>query len=502
MINNKVFVLGDSRTGTSSLNAYLMALGINSKHYYVKESEQTSPDHENRTSNLTKLLNYIDSSEYNGFTDYPTRLYYKELYESYPDSFFILTVRENTERWLNSMLGYFPKFGMELNKKQIIHNYEKINNDISVFFGNNSAKFLVVNIDDCDDLNSNKIKLFLGIKSSAVIGKENTTEDIDVEDVSKRKILYRYSGDDWVSYLESVCQPYKTLLSEKGWIYLINDSNDFYRWAYGINEWDESHISKVNEVFSSRLKCLADKGGVYLKYITPEKNVIYNEFLPHIFNDKRLSNTRPAKLLGAVEGVHYLDKYLTSLKGWGNLYFRGDSHVNWLGAYYIYRHVLSECSKKGLNVGAAIVIDDLKPIIADYRGDLYEQVSNNQKTDIRGVWGDFNKKDSLSYEIAYKAPQRFDVLQAPEDYINKYGESREVIVTEILDSKLPTAVVFRDSTCDFIQPLISNHFKRVVYIWHKGNVYSDVIEKEKPDVVLHFMAERFVSNYFARESFS
>lgn len=43
-----IFVLGDSRTGTSSLGSYLSALGFPSKHYYVNEADQISPDHENR----------------------------------------------------------------------------------------------------------------------------------------------------------------------------------------------------------------------------------------------------------------------------------------------------------------------------------------------------------------------------------------------------------------------------------------------------------------------
>ena len=106
-MSKKIFVLGDSRTGTSSLGSYLAALGFRSKHYFVKESKQSSPDHENRKNNWQNLYEYIDGSGYSAFSDYPTRLYYKEIYNCFSDAYFILTVRSSTDRWLKSMVSYF-----------------------------------------------------------------------------------------------------------------------------------------------------------------------------------------------------------------------------------------------------------------------------------------------------------------------------------------------------------------------------------------------------------
>ena len=493
-----VFILGDSRTGTSSLNAFLNALGISSKHYYVKEASQVSPDHENREINLLNLIKFVKNSGYSGFTDYPTRLYYKELYEAFPNAYFILSVRESTQTWLKSMKTYFPKFGIDINENSVVRNYEDINKKILHFFKNNK-RFLLVNIDDDDVENSIKIKNLLGVPSDIIIGRENTSEDVDVNDVSRRKTLFKSESSDWIKYVEESCQPSKTLLSEKGWLYLINDTNEFYSWSYGTKSWNLKQKDQVAEIFKIRQEKLSELGSKYIKIITPEKSIVYPEYLPHIFNGKDVSVDRPAKICSGLSPcVHYLDKYLTSLKGFARSYFKGDSHINWHGAYFIYRYIIGELNKQGLALGSAIEQSELIVSLANYKGDLYNQALEAQLTDIHGVWGPFNLDDSLGYEINLQPKIEFSYLEPPHEYVEKFGQDREVIVTS-LDKNLPTAVVFRDSTCDFLVPYLSNHFSKVTYIWHKGNVYEDILRKERPDVVINMMAERFVSNYYSRK---
>ena len=176
-MDNKVFILGDSRTGTTSVNSFLCDLNIPSKHYFVKEANQLYPDVENRSSNLKELLKYINNSGYQGFSDYPTRLYFKELHEAYPDAYFILTTRKSEEVWLKSMFSYFKNFNIKLNKKEILTNYCLFNNDIEIYFGNSSNKFLSIAIDGSNSMNSKKIKELLGIKSLITIPHQNRLSD-------------------------------------------------------------------------------------------------------------------------------------------------------------------------------------------------------------------------------------------------------------------------------------------------------------------------------------
>jgi hypothetical protein len=80
---SKVFGIGLSRTGTTSLHEALKVLGFKSIHY------PPAP-------NLHQLLKYFDAA-----SDTPIAAKYKELDSCYPNSKFILTVRER-EAWLRS----------------------------------------------------------------------------------------------------------------------------------------------------------------------------------------------------------------------------------------------------------------------------------------------------------------------------------------------------------------------------------------------------------------
>ena len=108
MKDKRIFVFGDSRTGTMSLHKYFLALGIKSIHYFEKIIDVK----DNRLSYFEKwkkVKEFISSSGFMAFSDYPTRIFYKEIYESFPSSYFILTHRKSVETWKNSIGKVFYK---------------------------------------------------------------------------------------------------------------------------------------------------------------------------------------------------------------------------------------------------------------------------------------------------------------------------------------------------------------------------------------------------------
>ena len=91
----KVFGIGLSRTGTSSLNEALNLLGLNAKHFPKMISLQGQWR--------------IDSTEitnHDALTDTPVTNEYQRLDQLYPGSKFILTIRDKTG-WLESCRKYF-----------------------------------------------------------------------------------------------------------------------------------------------------------------------------------------------------------------------------------------------------------------------------------------------------------------------------------------------------------------------------------------------------------
>ena len=52
--------------------------------------------------------------------------------------------------------------------------------------------------------------------------------------------------------------------------------------------------------------------------------------------------------------------------------------------------------------------------------------------------------------------------------------------------------MFRDSFANALIPFLSESFDRIVYVW-QPDVHPQVVQIEKPDVVIHEIAERFLA---------
>lgn len=89
-----VFGIGLSRTGTVSLNSALNELGIISKHFIFYPMSTNIP------------YIYLALKEAFAATDIPISANYKKIDKLYPNSKFILTIRE-IESWLTSCKNYF-----------------------------------------------------------------------------------------------------------------------------------------------------------------------------------------------------------------------------------------------------------------------------------------------------------------------------------------------------------------------------------------------------------
>lgn len=93
-----IFGVGLSRTGTRSLNSALQMLGFNTVHYPTDPI--TCREIANGQFDLTLLKHY------DGITDITVAPYYAQLDKMYPNSKFILTVREKNG-WLNSCKNHW-----------------------------------------------------------------------------------------------------------------------------------------------------------------------------------------------------------------------------------------------------------------------------------------------------------------------------------------------------------------------------------------------------------
>lgn len=502
-MSTKIFILGDSRTGTTTLHKFMKIAGFRSIHYFFEESGVHEPAHEDYENNWKKMKEFIDNSGFDVFSDYPLRTFYKDLFETYPDSIFILSVRKDVETWKKSMIGYFSKRHIELDVDidTLARSYYEANEEIRRIAKETRAKFCEICIDDSSEENGGRLSEFLELKTPLQLGWENKTEAYDNKLWSKRVSVFNTSSENVLDYVKRSSFPSKAMLSEHGWVYLINDGSEFMDCAFGDVGWDPSIVSRACTVLAKRRDLLNAKGSEYMKIVVPEKATIYPEFLPKIFKGAQPKADRPANQIASrgLDSFLFLEETLKDAKSLGQLYFRGDSHTNWFGAYFVYHAIISrmnEILKKNRCVKKSpLPLSELQPFLKAYGGDLYTQLDDEMKSYFGRAWKSLNLGDELEYTVGLKISDHVRTARPahvePEIADKIMGRETFRFVND--DQSLPKAVIFRDSTSQFIVDLLAEHFSSSLFIWHKGLVYEDIIEREKPDIVLHIMAERFLS---------
>lgn len=302
-----------------------------------------------------------------------------------------------------------------------------------------------------------------------------------------------------LSALKAAQNGVRGLLSGGGWSFLINDTNDFLSWQLGVNRWSAGERAAVRKMMAERARAL---GVPYVMLITPEKSVAYREWLPEDLSRLRDAPDRPAKYLAThFPEVIYPTDYLEKMKRHGFLYYRSDTHVNWLGSFLLYRHLIDAINARGINVGTGIPLNSLLPSLAGWEGDVMSQ-SPEASAEELSLWKPMYLNEAL---VQYTLPERGRKASrlAEPDVFRIDRPERETIVTINADSSLPRALVFRDSTATLMVDLLAEHFSRAVFVWpavDDPDKIESMARQEKPDLVLHLKAERFVSAYSEMES--
>jgi Sulfotransferase domain len=172
----KVFVLGESRTGTTSVHEYLTRCGLKAVHYFVPQCGVAEPIHKHRAANWPKVENFIETSGYDAFSDYPIRLFHRELTGSFPDAFYILTVRRDFTQWRESMNAILNETSDNFDLLQAY--YLCYNEEIRCNCTDLGLRFLELTIEDDADCNARTLSDFLGLDYHGPLLRLNTTEEL------------------------------------------------------------------------------------------------------------------------------------------------------------------------------------------------------------------------------------------------------------------------------------------------------------------------------------
>lgn len=168
----KVFIIGFHKTGTSTLGKALQILG-----YTVCGSLKEAYDYDLNKDVKSYILEKAKPllNTYDSFQDTPWFLIYKELYQLYPDAYFILTKRSE-KRWIKSVQKHFGDqkfkyhdyiYGTNNSIKDesiYLKRYQNHNLEVELFFEGKS-NFLIF---DIENSNWETLVSFLGARKPLV----------------------------------------------------------------------------------------------------------------------------------------------------------------------------------------------------------------------------------------------------------------------------------------------------------------------------------------------
>jgi len=286
------------------------------------------------------------------------------------------------------------------------------------------------------------------------------------------------------------------LIGKEEWLFLCHDSNGCIEQYMGLLRLNDAALNNYREMYRIRQEFLRSRNVGYILAIVPGKETLYPEFLP----DSVQKGMQPSVLSQFVEAVlPVLDKPILDLlpilqesKQQGQLCYKHDSHWNYLGAFAAASAILGQ-------------IRLMFPNVPDLKIDKFRLVYGLENG------GDLGRKERLDYVDGKYIPSAVapsaDSL-ATETVIDLRYEST---VQEMLGhaysglsktrptrlfkkkhaTKLPRAIVLRDSYADWMIPFLSESFEEVLFVWSRS-IDRDVMESFSPDVLIEEVVDRFL----------
>jgi hypothetical protein len=285
--------------------------------------------------------------------------------------------------------------------------------------------------------------------------------------------------------------PNLVVAGKENWFY-AKKSQPCYENAFLFS--DES-IEMIKNDMIKRVEWCAARGIKHYVVIVPNKMNVYPEYLPRtVFKKGDVSRYDQLTGLDTVEGLNIfgLKEELLSRKSKDQLLFqKTDDHWNDLGAYFGYFKILKE-----LNAD----FKELEPHpLSHFRiqekhdfGNMAQKIGMHEKYPERFV--------SLSPKFKTSANDGDEYGYKSDGRVSQ-GEL-EIVKTNEKASKLK-CVIIRDSFTLGMVPFLQEHFSKMVLIhdeW-RYRLRQDVLEIEKPDVVITIVLESHAHEMLANPSF-
>jgi SAM-dependent methyltransferase len=290
----------------------------------------------------------------------------------------------------------------------------------------------------------------------------------------------------------------RVLVGREGWLFLCDDANGSLDQLLGDLALTPADLTHYRHMLARRHDALASLGIPYIFAVAPAKESVYPQMLPHGLPSA--SRPRPLdQIIQAVEDRPELapldlrDQLRRSARDDEPLYYRQDAHWNYRGAWVAAKEIVREVRRRGIEIASydAQEIDwqDATPIT----GDLAEK---EQVDLIDGRL--IPRPDERRVPTSSEPEQRPDPWKLPQARATtppsdlEVSETRSTVVYEShVDPSLPRALIYADSYARWLRPYLRGLFSWSAHLW-TPTIDRDLIQRHKPDIVIHIVAERFL----------
>ncbi len=270
------------------------------------------------------------------------------------------------------------------------------------------------------------------------------------------------------------------MIGKEGWYFYARERVvEYYRATI---PFSEEQLAEWQQVLEERRNWLAERGIRFLFVIPPGKHTLYAEYLPdwmtRVGKKSRLDQfLEHMQASSDVEILDLRDAFFEAKKR-ERIYHRTDTHWNDVGVFVACREIILRLSKW---------FPAAKP---SPESDFTCKRVLGPGLDLARMLG---QQKSIKEEMLVLVPKKPRLAQrvdaADIAAMQRCKKRGETIVTECENGQIPRAVMFRDSMAVALVPFLSEHFGRIVYLWTYG-WEAEIIERERPDVVIYEMGER------------
>lgn len=265
----------------------------------------------------------------------------------------------------------------------------------------------------------------------------------------------------------------KIVAGRDGWLFLGNDTNRVIDQVCGRFLFEPREVRAWRRLLENRTAWVEKTGGSYFFVVPPNPHALYPEKLPEGIVS---SPERPVTQLladlersGSFARVIYPLDELVAAKAEGPVASSNDSHWNAFGGFVAYGRLMDDVEKVAAvrRLGPGDVTFHESPGTGDLGGKLDPPVEAPQV-------------------VARIRPRKARLVSD-----NRVSNRGRILEIECLEAPPTTCVVLGDSFTHAMLIFVAESFRRTVFA-QVPTLDQDLIEEERPDVVVSVLNERFL----------